>query len=164
MGLLLSCDILKSCETGYSGEDQNFFEKELLSFQGENLVRGAWAATCISHRLGVNVYLHSRDTTCWNYSWASLAVNARVSSLDPWVLEVLFFDCMCFILCCPRHMNLFWIPLNSMTAALLVSSTSLCYSEKLNPGHLRNSLGPDWQRNRENPQGSQVTQLSPGEQ
>lgn len=105
---------LNPCETEYSGEDPHFFEKELLSFQEMYLVGGAWAATGISHRLGVNVYLHSRDTTCWHYSWASLAGSARVSSSAPWLLEILFFDCMCFILCCARHVSTYsesyWTP------------------------------------------------------
>lgn len=151
MGLLLSCDILTSLWNKIFWGGSNFFFKGSFSP----------SKNCISYMVleQQQAYLTGWDSMCafipgTKLAYITLAGNARLSPSAAWLLEI------------PSLLHVFhslWSKALehqfTMTAALLVSSISLCYSEKLSPGYLWNSLGSDLQRNTENPQRTQFTQL-----
>lgn len=144
---------------GYSGQDPNFLWKGTALLPRKDL--GRW---CL------------RSNRHIPQAWSWCAPTFQRHDLPILLLSIPSWQCQCFFLSTLAsgnpflslhmfhplllkiHGHLSWIPLNSRTAALLVSSISLCYPEKLNPGYLQSSLDSDLQRNIENPQRSQVTQ------
>jgi len=127
------------------------YEKGLLSFPERTQVGGAWAVLRLMSTYFPETCLAIlfQSIPGWQPQCFSLST---LASGNPFLSLHLFHSPLSKVL---GHVS--WILWSTRTAALLVSSISLCHPKKLNQGFLQSRLGSDLQRKMENPWRSQVT-------
>lgn len=144
-GLRLNLNFFTPVKWGILGRIPISCKKGILSFRGKTWV------CCCSSTTGTS---HRPVSWCISTFQRLPTLLLRIPGWQPqcffsahWFLGILFFHSTCLTFCCPRYLYIYF----EFHKALLVSRTSLCDPEKLNPCFLQSSLGPDIWRNTENP-------------